>query len=201
MDNKDLFEDKTIDYKNIFYPPGGILIWIIILLELFTFTIGLIVFNYQSKGEESLFHDMSTKLNLPLGSLNTLILLTSGYCMATSLQHFKNGNSHSSITYLRWTMILGSSFIIIKTVEYAMKIQMGFTLGSNSFMTFYWLLTGFHLLHVLIGMVILIWMHRNISMSIRNVNLIDLEAGAAFWHLCDLIWLLIFPVLYFHFLK
>ena len=197
MNKRDLFNENTIDYKNIFYPPGGILIWIIILLELFTFTIGLVVFNYQSKGEVSLFQSMSTKLNLPLGTLNTLVLLTSGYCMATSLQWFENGNSLSSIIYLRWTMILGTCFILIKSMEYAMKIQKGYTLGSNSFMTFYWLLTGFHLLHVLIGMVILIRMHRNISRSVKNTNVIDLEAGAAFWHLCDLIWLLIFPVFIF----
>jgi nitric oxide reductase NorE protein len=77
-----------------------------------------------------------------------------------------------------------------------MQIKHGLTLDHNIFFTFYWLLTGFHVIHVLVGIVILSSMYMSITKKNRNVNMEDIEAGAAFWHLCDLIWLLLFPVIY-----
>jgi nitric oxide reductase NorE protein len=85
---------------------------------------------------------------------------------------------------------------VIKSIEYHQKIVEGLTLGSNTFFDFYWLLTGFHLVHVIVGMVILVSIFRFNKNKSRHEAVLNVEAGAAFWHLCDLIWLLLFPVLY-----
>jgi len=81
-------------------------------------------------------------------------------------------------------------------VEYQQKIEHGLVLGYDTFFNFYWLLTGFHVIHVLVGMVILISIYFGLKNEKKTMKLEDIEAGAAFWHMCDLIWLLLFPVLY-----
>ena len=186
----------TMDYKNIYYPPGGILIWIIIMLELITFGVALIVMVVLSRSETELFHQMGAKLNTLLGSLNTVVLLTSGLFMARSLHFFREENFQKSKIYLQLTMVSGSVFICFKAFEYHQKIVEGIALGSNTFMNFYWLLTGFHLIHVLVGIVLLATFYSNISKRPEKIDITDLEATASFWHMCDLIWLVLFPVLY-----
>lgn len=196
MNASDIKTNETIDYQNIFYPPGGILIWILILVELLTFGIALTVMVIQSKSEPQNYSEMSGKLNTLFGSINTVVLLTSGYFMAKSVHFFKEKNYVSTKKFLIWTVLLGLVFVGIKSVEYTHKINEGITLGSNTFMNYYWLLTGFHLIHVLVGMVILGLMYHSISNKPEQTDVLDYEASASFWHLCDLIWLLLFPVLY-----
>jgi len=187
-------ETVKIDYKNIFYPPGGILIWILILLELFTFGIALVVLAMSSKENPTAFYESSSHLNATYGAMNTIFLLTSGFFMATSVHHFKANNLKKASFYLNITMFGGVLFLILKSLEYYEKIELGFVLGYDTFFNFYWLLTGFHVIHVLVGLVILLFMKR--SLSKQTSTLEDVEASAAFWHMCDLIWLLLFPVLY-----
>jgi len=186
-------KEKT-DYKNIFYPPGGILMWILILLELFTFGIALVILALSSKENPTAFYESSSHLNATYGAMNTIFLLTSGFFMATSVHHFKQNSIKKASFYLNITMFGGVLFLILKSLEYYEKIELGFVLGYDTFFNFYWLLTGFHVIHVLVGLVILLFMKR--SLSKQTSTLEDVEASAAFWHMCDLIWLLLFPVLY-----
>ena len=187
-------ETLKIDYKNIFYPPGGILMWILILLELFTFGIALVILALSSKENPTAFLESSSHLNATYGAMNTIFLLTSGFFMATSVHYFKENNLKKASFYLNITMFGGVLFLILKSLEYYEKIELGFVLGYDTFFNFYWLLTGFHVIHVLVGLVILLFMKR--SLSKQTSTLEDVEASAAFWHMCDLIWLLLFPVLY-----
>jgi len=186
--------NAEINYKNIYYPPGGILMWILIFLELITFGVALIVLVVNSNEDLELFHQSRLALNTTFGALNTVFLLTSGFFMATTVHQFKQSNNQKASFYLNLTMLGGIFFLILKGVEYYLKINTGYTLGYNSFFTFYWLLTGFHVIHVLVGLVILLFMQNGIKRSIAKLE--DVEASAAFWHMCDLIWLLLFPVLY-----
>jgi len=187
-------ETKTIDYKNIYYPPGGILLWIIIFLELITFGIALIVLVINSKDDPALFHESRLQLNATFGAVNTVFLLTSGAFMAASVHQFKKRNFKKSTKFINFAMLGGLLFLILKGFEYYLKIESGHTLGFNSFFTFYWLLTGFHVIHVLVGLVILF--STKLGLKKERTQLEDIEATAAFWHMCDLIWLLLFPVLY-----
>ncbi len=185
---------KMIDHKNILYPPGGILIWIIIFLELITFGIALIAMVVSNNEDPELFHNSRLQLNKVLGTINTIFLITSGFFMAKSVAELKMQNTKKSSLYLNLTMLGGLLFLALKSVEYYFKIEAGFTIGYNTFFTYYWLLTLFHLVHVIVGLVILFVVSR--SLKKNKANLEDFEASAAFWHMCDLIWLLLFPVIY-----
>ncbi|HHC80286.1 MAG TPA: nitric oxide reductase [Flavobacteriia bacterium] len=187
-------EVQKIDYKNIYYPPGGILLWILITLELITFGVALIVLVVNSKEDPTLFHQSRLALNTTFGAINTIFLLTSGAFMAVTVHQFKENNLKKASGYLKLTMLGGLLFLILKGFEYYLKIESGHILGSNAFFTFYWLLTGFHVIHVLVGLVILLFALNGLKKE--KTILEDLEASAAFWHMCDLIWLLLFPVLY-----
>ncbi len=189
-------EAKPINYKNIYYPPGGILMWILIFLELFTFGAVLIALVYSSKENPDAYHQSRLHLNATFGAINTVFLLTSGFFMATTVHQFKANNIDKTLFYLKLTMLGGVLFLILKGFEYYLKIKDGFGIDYDSFFTFYWLLTGFHVIHVLVGLVILLFMYFGIKKSNQETMLDDLEASAAFWHMCDLIWLLLFPTLY-----
>ena len=185
---------ETLDYKNFYYPPGGILLWILILLEILTFGIALIVLVVFSREDPALYHRSKEILNVNFGATNTVFLLTSGFFMASSIHRFHRGDLPKAARFLRLAALGGLLFLTLKGFEYYEKIEEGYTLGYNTFFTFYWLLTGFHVIHVLVGLVILSFMHHSLSQktAVRE----DMEAGATFWHMCDLIWLLLFPVLY-----
>ena len=187
-------QTAKINYKNIYYPPGGILMWILIFLELITFGIALIALVLSSKENPELFHQSRLNLNSTFGAINTIFLLTSGAFMAVTVHQFKISNNLLASKYLKLTMLGGFLFLILKGIEYYFKIESGHILGSNSFFTFYWLLTGFHVIHVLVGLVILLFLQNGLKKG--KTLLEDIEAGAVFWHMCDLIWLLLFPILY-----
>jgi nitric oxide reductase NorE protein len=188
---------EEVDHKNILYPPGGILMWIVISVEVLTFTLALIAFSWERMSEVQLFNSSQGLLSVPMGTANTIILLSSGFFMAEAIQKLKEGNSKKSCFLMIVTMVLGAAFLILKSFEYNEKLTMGIGLGYNSFFTYYWLLTGFHFIHVLVGLVILLFLF----FKVRNGfyckdNILDVESGGAFWHMCDIIWLLIFPVIY-----
>ena len=188
---------ESIDHKNFLYPPGGILIWIIILVELVTFTAGIGVFAWQRSLDPGLFVAAQQNLSASTGLVNTIVLLTSGFFMAEAVRLLKLGKTTDSYRRMLAALVLGLAFLTIKGAEYAGKLALGFDLGYNTFFTFYWLLTGFHFVHVLVGCVILAVLSRKTRQGIYHQNNHeDVETGASFWHLCDLIWLLLFPVLY-----
>ncbi|MBK6264009.1 cytochrome c oxidase subunit 3 [Marivirga sp. S37H4] len=189
-------EEQKIDYKSISSPPGGILLWILILLEVFTFGLSLAGLVYYRIQEPELFAQSTAMLNTYLGGLNTVVLLTSGFFMASAVHYFKKGNRSAGINFMLATIITGCAFIVIKWHEYGEKLEVGLGLEENMFFTFYWLLTGFHFIHVVVGLAILLIILLKVKNSNTTTKTEDIEAGAAFWHMCDLLWLLLFPALY-----
>ncbi|WP_136669225.1 cytochrome c oxidase subunit 3 [Flavobacterium sp. H122] len=186
---------QEIDYKSIYYPPGGILMWIIIFIEVITFCMALFAALIDAKATPELYHSSSLKLDLTLGTLNTFILLISGYFVAQGLHFFKKESYSSAGRQFNLGVFLGILFIVVKSIEYYNKLSSGYGLGTNNFFSFYWLLTGFHLIHVIIGILIILLLKKNLSAK----KIEDVEAGTTFWHMCDLIWLLLFPILYLYF--
>lgn len=185
-----------IDYKNIYYPPGGILMWIIIFLELITFGMALVAFVYYGQQEPEVFHQSRLQLNTTMGAINTVFLLTSGFFMATAVHQFKEKNIIKASFYFKLTMLGGFLFLILKSIEYYYKIESGISLETNMFFSFYWMLTVFHVIHIIMGLVILFWTNNGMTKKNSDTAIEDVEACAAFWHMCDLIWLLLFPILY-----
>lgn len=189
-------KNTQIDYKNVFYPPGGILLWILILVELITFSAALIALAVYSRENPEVYHQSRLMLNSTFGATNTIFLLTSGFFMATTIHLLKQMKIDKAQLFLKLTMLGGLLFLTLKSIEYYQKIAHGLTLGYNTFFSFYWLLTGFHVIHVIVGLIILTFIYFNIKKKREEIDILDAEAGAAFWHMCDLIWLLLFPTLY-----
>ncbi len=184
-----------IDHSSVYYPPGGILIWIIIFLELLTFGCAMLVMAYYGKEEPEIFHQSRLQLNVIYGTVNTLFLLSSGYCMAMAVQKLKENKPIATKKFMLFAILGGVLFLALKSIEYFEKISAGLTMGVNTFWNFYWMLTLFHVVHVIVGLVILTFSLRGLK-ELNDEKIEDITAGAAFWHMCDLIWLLLFPILY-----
>lgn len=143
------------------------------------------------------FESSQAELNQGLALLHTLVLATSGYLVVLARGNYDVGNDRRAARWLGGAMALGGVFVIVKAVEYRDQIAHGLTTGVNQFFDFYWLLTAFHLFHVLLGILVLAYMARKVqkgeAFAAEDFNL---KTGSAFWHMCDLIWVLLFPILY-----
>lgn len=179
------------------YPPGGILIWLILSVELMTFIPGLIAFFHQANQAPADFSAGAAKLSTLTGSINTAILIVGGYFMAVSLQHLRAGNQRRAATFIWLATLSGVAFLIIKAGEYAGKLNQGLTVESGEFFTFYWLITGFHFVHVLVAVVLLVLAALTAGRpSLPTESIENIETIGVFWHMCDLIWILVFPTFY-----
>lgn len=170
--------------------------WIIIFLELLTFGMALVALVYYAKQDPDTFHQSQLLLNKNYGAINTLVLITSGFFMAKTVGFIESKDFDKAKQFLRFTIFGGLLFIGIKSIEYVGKIEAGLGIGYDTFFSFYWLLTLFHLVHVIVGLIILVSVYRTLAKQPQNLNIEDVEASATFWHMCDLIWLLLFPILY-----
>lgn len=178
-------------------PPGGILVWIIVFLELLTFGAGLVVFVVQGNQDGEAFRAGRALLNQPVALTNTLILLTGGWCMANGIAALRQGHRGHATRWVGGAIATGLGFLVLKGGEYAEKIHHDIGFGSDSFFTLYWLLTGFHFLHVVVAVVLLAVMWSGIRREkYHREHLQDVESSGIFWHLCDLIWLLLYPIIY-----
>ena len=178
--------------NSIFYPPGGILIWIIIVLEIVTFSMGIGSLLYQKSKNIDEFLKMQSTLSLTYGLWNTVFLITSGFFMALTIHYHKAKIKKGVSISLLIAIVFGCFFLFLKSLEFIGKWNSNYTLHTSDFFAYYWLLTGFHFVHVLVGVIILLYVF-----TIKDEILLEnLEASASFWHMCDLIWIFLFPALY-----
>lgn len=184
------------DHKKLLNPPAGALIWFIMFLELMTFIAGIYFFMSYRDGHLAVFKEMQTHLNFKFAILNTLFLVTSGYFVAMSVNYLKELNRQRSRSFLLVGIILGLAFLTLKSFEYLEKISQGYTSSYNEFFTFYWFLTFFHFMHVLFVTGILTFLFFKLKKE-SEAEIYALEVGGALWHMCDLIWILLFPTLFF----
>ncbi len=169
--------------------PGDLMIWLLIVSELLVFSAGLAAFLAVRVTDPAGFADAQDALHRTGAGFNTVILVTSGYLAALAVRSRADGRRRHARGALLAAAGLGVLFLVIKGAEFAAKSAMGITPDTHPFYMFYYLLTGFHALHVVAGVVILVliaWRD-----APRNI-----EAGTAFWHMVDLVWVLLVPVIY-----
>ncbi len=170
--------------------PGELMMWVLIVSELLVFGAGLVAFMAVRITDAEGFAAAQATLHRSGAGINTIVLVTSGFMAALALRLREEARRRATArALLAGAAVLGGVFLWIKGIEYGEKIAQGISTDTHPFYTFYYLLTGFHAAHVLAGMVILLlvaWRD-----SARNI-----EAGAAFWHMVDLVWVLLFPVIY-----
>ncbi len=169
--------------------PGNPMIWILILSELMVFGVGLMGFVIARDIDPVGFAKSQDSLNRLAGAINTMVLITSGLFAALAVEARARDNVQTSRWWLLAAGSFGVIFLIIKAFEYRDKILHNSAGLNENFLTLYFLLTGFHAAHVVMGLVILF------IVGWKN-NLENIETGTAFWHMVDLIWVLLFPVIY-----
>ena len=169
--------------------PGNPMMWVLIASEMAVFGAGLVGFAGARILQPELFAQSQASLDRMVGAANTAVLLTSGLFAALAVSARGRGDRRSARLHLGAAGLLGLVFLAVKIAEYAHKLEAGIGMETNTFFTLYYLLTGFHFLHVIFGLIVLAIVAVWDSME-------NLETGAAFWHMVDLVWVLIFPVIY-----
>lgn len=180
-------DGEAADWGPLSSLPGNPMMWILILGELAAFGAMFIGFAVARALDPATFDASQAQLDRLLGGINTMVLVTSGWLVAVAVRRRTSGRSHRAA--MLGAMALGGLFLAIKAVEYGDKIGRDLTLETNSFFQLYYLMTGFHAMHVAAGIVIL-------GIVTWWDSLENLETGAAFWHMVDLIWVLLYPIVY-----
>ncbi|MDD1540920.1 copper oxidase [Bradyrhizobium sp. WBAH41] len=169
--------------------PGDPMIWVLIFSELVAFGLFLGAFSVARAIHPAVFAAGQAALNSNLAGLNTVVLVSSGWAAARATKAERAGERQVARSWIVGAIVLGGLFIAIKLAEYAEEIGGGVGLETSPFFTLYFLLTGFHLLHVGLGIVIL-------AVVCRRAEISGIETGTAFWHMVDLVWIVMFPILY-----
>ncbi|RTR04497.1 cytochrome c oxidase subunit 3 family protein [Halomonas nitroreducens] len=169
--------------------PGNPLMWVLILSEMLVFSAFFALYAAERVTATALFDVSQRQLDPLMGGLNTLVLLTSGLCVALAVEAVNHAQIRRARQWLGASMALGVLFGVIKGVEYAGKFAAGITPETNAFFGFYYGLTAFHFAHVLFGLALLALVSWRTSTE-------NVETAAAFWHMVDLIWILLYPLLY-----
>ena len=178
--------------------PGDVFIWYVILLEGATFCVLFGAFAFTRVRHLELFNAAQQQLDLSAGAINTALLLTASWCVARAVLAVRGGTRGTALGWLAAGMAGGAGFVGLKLKEYGDKFDQGIGLGQdNLFFDFYFILTGFRLLHVLAGLLALGLVAVGLLRQRRDaLNGHALETAAAFWHLVDLLWLVLFPLVY-----
>ena len=163
--------------------------WLLIASELVVFGAILIAFAIQFNLQPEVFLQSQNHLNRFAGALNTMVLLTSGFFAALALRAQIDKKPGHARIWQFGSIALGCVFLAIKFLEYSEKFAQGISIDSNDFYMFYFLATGFHAAHVVFGILILLV----VCWKNSTTNIIT---ATAFWHMVDLIWVLLFPVIY-----
>lgn len=176
---------------------GDLAVWLIILAELLAFGILFLSYAFARTFDVALFNASQRTLDLNSGAINTALLITGSWCVVRAVQAVKKDASAAGARWLLAALTCGSGFVVIKVLEFSDKAQAGIDLSTNTFYMFYLLLTGFHFFHVLAAMVFLtILLVKTRAGHYGKHNHHALETGAAFWHMVDLLWIVLFPLVY-----
>jgi heme/copper-type cytochrome/quinol oxidase subunit 3 len=179
-----------------YFPPIGKMgIWWFLSSEVITFGGLLAAYIVQFWGSEKV-HEAATHLSLPIGAVNTLILLTSSLTMVLAFGASDRGDARATRKWLTWTVLFGLVFLAIKGFEWSSEISAGFTPGEGIFWSFYYGLTGLHGLHVLGGVVVnALLLFAVASRGLQSVGG-RIEYAGLYWHFVDIVWIFLFPLLY-----
>lgn len=169
--------------------PGELVMWVLVVSELAVFAMALLVFLVLRLGDPAGFAAAQDHLHRLSAGVNTMVLVTSGLAAALAVRAAEDGGRAAARRWLMAAVLLGGVFLALKGVEYADAARRGLGLDTHVFFTFYWLLTLFHAAHVLAGMILL-------GIVAIRARPEAVEAAAQFWHMVDLVWVMLFPVVY-----
>jgi nitric oxide reductase NorE protein len=175
--------------------PGQPDMWVLVLFEALVFTAYFAVYLFHRSANSGLFLRSQGYLNPWLGTLDTVLLLTSSMFMLRCVQAARAGVVRAAMTNAYLTAALGVAFLVSKITEWILLVHDGHGFTSNEFFLYYFFLTGIHLLHLLIGFItlgVIIYQLRGTKRRSQEI----VETCATYWHTVDLLWILIYSLLY-----
>lgn len=189
--------------------PGDLAIWIFIFAELTVFAIFFFGYSWMHSHNLEMFEAGQKNLHPIAGLINTVALITSSFTVALAVFFAKQNKITLSWKVLFLSVLIGCIYVFTKSWEYSELINAGYGLSSNNFYMFYFFTTGFHFMHVLLGMLILCIMvvrlkklaainavEGNNDAPLSENELLNLESSASYWHMVDLLWIILFPLVY-----
>lgn len=175
--------------------PGEGDMWFFVVFESLIFTAYFCVYLYARTQHPRAFLAAQSAVTLPLGILQTILLLTSSWAMARCVQEARAGRYRSAQRLAMVTAGLGVAFLACKVTEWVRLIGDGHTFSSSEFMQHFFFLTAMHAIHLLIGFVTLGVIVRQLADPQRRSQQ-TIETCSTYWHTVDLFWVLIFALLY-----
>jgi len=175
--------------------PGETGIWVFILGDMAIFAVLFVTFLSGLRADAAVFETSQTRLNQNYGVANTLLLLLSSLLVVMAVRGLREQRGRADLL-LVGAIACGLAFSGLKVLEYAEKVEHGFTPATNDFLMYYFVLTGLHWFHLVLGLLVLTILVRLSRRESRTVNQLSfVEGGACFWHMVDLLWIVLFPLL------
>lgn len=173
-------------------PTGRLAVWWVIASEIVIFggVLGSYLMNRITHTEWSY---QSAHTNTVAGAINTFVLLTSSLFAVLAHQAAEHKDGKKAARFLMFTVLGGLMFLVIKSIEWTHEIQSGFTITSSTFWSFYYTAAGLHGLHVIAGMIIMLFVA---SDAAKGKELQRVENIGLYWHFVDIVWIFLFPLLY-----
>ena len=181
--------------------PGDAGVWVFIFADMCAFAVFFLLFTFGRIAQPELYEASRQQLDLSLGLVNTLILLSSGAFMAAAARLARADDWHGAQRSLILTLAVGSLFGVSKAFEWAAKFEHGIGLTTNEFFTYYFVFTGIHFLHFVLGLgVLAVLIARSYGGESSGGGKVGqlrwIEAGGAYWHMVDLLWIVLFAMIY-----
>jgi nitric oxide reductase NorE protein len=177
--------------------PGDLAMWCFILAELLVFGVFFLAYAFARTHDVELFNASQLELDRTSGVINTVLLITSSYFVVFAVNRIRYGHSRACARWLIAAIACGGAFLAVKLSEFSAKVEAGINMSTNTFYMFYLGLGFFHFMHVVLGMIILgavalkAWRG-----GYQASNYAGVETGAAYWHMVDLVWIVLFPLIY-----
>ena len=181
--------------------------WLFLFTEILLFGGLFVLYAVTLQRYPAEFHEASKLLDTTLGTLNTVVLITSSLFAALAVTALQKGDVKKAKIFLILTIILAGVFLVDKYFEWGAKMHHGIYPGSpdiadwapgkQAFFALYYTMTGLHGVHIVIGMGVLGWIYWLIEKEkCTPDHFVALENGGLYWHLVDLIWIYLFPLFY-----
>ncbi len=169
--------------------------WFFIIGDLLIFGVYFVCYMYYRGEDPATFLAGQQHLSQSIGIFNTLILLTSSLFVALGTEAVRDGKTGEGRRLFNIAFAVGAIFPLLKMVEWLPKIAAGHTPGESLFFMFYYVMTGLHLIHVVLGLTIMGFIIQHLkSATAPRVRFI--ETGAIYWHMVDLLWLFLLALFY-----
>ena len=176
---------------------GDVFVWVLIFGDMTNFMLGFAYYGLLRNADLELFRQSQESLSIPIGATNSLILLLSSWLMVLALSCVRRGKHKQAANFVIATFVCAIVFTLLKGWEFSEKSNAGIHFLTNDFYTLYYTLTGLHFTHVVVGaMLLACYAYILKKQTITPTKLFYFETTAIYWHMVDLLWIIIFTLMY-----